>query len=221
MSVEELVAWAEEEANSPYLRSPLLKSRPFRDDMKGRVLFTNMYYAKDEGFKMYPPLNEDKVGKDDLLVWCSDLENDAVKILEGMSEGKNDASKSVEVNKGIHASVDGMSKGMNDASNIDIDEQVLAKQKLLDKIRENDGVNVMSTDNESDSDDHGDHQSETHSDESHKSFDYLNNVADEAEVADEDDHEVGDEERATDSCMDMSNIARKQSKTGKNGHENG
>ncbi|GKA69736.1 pentatricopeptide repeat-containing protein [Tanacetum coccineum] len=62
-------------------------------------------------------------------------------------------------------------------------------------IRENDGVNAVSTDNKSDSDDHGDHQSETHSDESHKSFDYL--IADEAEVADEDDHEVGDEERAT------------------------
>ncbi|GJS69692.1 hypothetical protein Tco_0702533 [Tanacetum coccineum] len=220
MSIEELVAWAEEEASSPYLRSSPLKSRPFRNDMKGRVLFTNMYCVEDEGFEMYPPLNEDEVGKDDLLVWCSNLENDAAKILEGMSEG------------------------MNDDANIDIDEQVLAKQKLLDKgkslmtdddivttkkrkivsrgngisIRENDSVNVVSMDNESDSNDHGDHQSKTDRDESDKSFDYLSNgedvvielrkrrirfkcngaeVADEAEVADDDHHEVGDEERAT------------------------
>nr|GEU37763.1 zf-CCHC domain-containing protein/UBN2 domain-containing protein [Tanacetum cinerariifolium] len=160
---------------------------------------------------------------------------------EVMSEGKNDASKSVEFNEGVHVSVDGMSEGMNYDANIDIDEQVLAKQKLLDKgkslmtddvifttkkrkivtrgngisIRENDSVNVVPTDNESDYNDHGDHQSETDSDES---FDYLSNgedvviklrkrriwfkcnvaeVADEAKVTDDDHHEVGDEERAT------------------------
>ncbi|GKD01586.1 hypothetical protein Tco_1171860, partial [Tanacetum coccineum] len=71
MSVEELVAWAEAEANSPYLRSLPLKSRPFRNDMKGKVLFTDMYSAKDEGFEMYPPLNDDEVGKDDLVLMCS------------------------------------------------------------------------------------------------------------------------------------------------------
>ncbi|GKB16008.1 hypothetical protein Tco_0849931 [Tanacetum coccineum] len=238
MSIEELVAWAEEEASSPYSRSPPLKSRPFRNDIKGRVLFTNMYCVEDEGFEMYPPLNEDKVGKDDLLVWCSNLENDAAKILEGMSEGKNDASKSVEFNEGVHVSIDGMSEGMNDDANIDIDEQVLSKQQLLDKgkslmtdedivttkkrkivsrgngisIRENDSVNVVSMDNESDSNNHGDHQSKTDNDESEKSFDDLSNGKDVviehrkrrirfnyngAEVADDDHHEVGDEERAT------------------------
>ncbi|GJS96133.1 transposase, Ptta/En/Spm [Tanacetum coccineum] len=131
MSVEELVAWAEAEANSPYLRSLPLKSRPFRNDMKGKVLFTDMYSAKDEGFEMYPPLNDDEVGKDDLVLMCSNLENDcindAAKILEDMSEGKNDASKSVEFNQGVHGSVDGVSEGMNDGANIDIDEQVLDK----------------------------------------------------------------------------------------------
>nr|GFB02900.1 transposase, MuDR, MULE transposase domain protein [Tanacetum cinerariifolium] len=90
MYVEELVAWAEAEANSPYLRSPPLKSRPFRNDMKG------------------------KVGTHDLVLMCFDLENDSIndatKILEGMSEDKNDANKSVEFNQGVHGSVDGMSE---------------------------------------------------------------------------------------------------------------
>ncbi|GKG09460.1 hypothetical protein Tco_0338206, partial [Tanacetum coccineum] len=90
MSVEELVAWAEDEANSPYLRSPPLKSRPFRNDMKGKVLFTDMYCAEDEGFKYYPPMNHDEVGKDNLILMCYDLENeginDAPKIIKGMSD---------------------------------------------------------------------------------------------------------------------------------------
>nr|GEY38190.1 pyruvate kinase [Tanacetum cinerariifolium] len=105
MSVEKLVTWAKEEARSPYLRSPPLKSRPFKNDMKGREFFTDMYCTEDEGFEMYPPLNEDEVGKEDLLVWCSDLENecsnDVVKILEAMNEGNNDAIKSVEFTQGV------------------------------------------------------------------------------------------------------------------------
>ncbi|GJS98918.1 hypothetical protein Tco_0820088 [Tanacetum coccineum] len=108
MSVKELVAWVEDEANSPYLWSPPLKSRPFRNDMKGKVLFTNMYCAEDEGFEHYPPLNDDEVGK-------------------------NDVSKSSEFNQGVHGLVDCMSKGMNDGANIDIDEQILARQNKLDK----------------------------------------------------------------------------------------
>ncbi|GKB16382.1 pentatricopeptide repeat-containing protein, partial [Tanacetum coccineum] len=116
MSVEELVAWVEEEAKSPYLSSPPLKSRPFRNDIKGRVLFTDMYCAEDEGFEMTPPLNDDEVGKEDLLLYCSDLENDCVndvaKILKGMSAGKN---------AGMN---EGMNEGMDVATN-DLDEQNL------------------------------------------------------------------------------------------------
>ncbi|GJR27108.1 pentatricopeptide repeat-containing protein [Tanacetum coccineum] len=130
MSVKELVAWAEEEARSYYLRSPPLKSRPIRNDMKVRVLFTDMYCAEDEGFKITPPLNDDEVGKEDLLVWCSNLENDCVndaaKILEGMSEGKNNASKSVEFTQGVQGVADGINGIIYDgidAANIDIDEQ--------------------------------------------------------------------------------------------------
>nr|GEW96961.1 transposase, MuDR, MULE transposase domain protein [Tanacetum cinerariifolium] len=118
MSVEELVGWAEEETRSPYLRSPPLKSRPFRNDMKGRVLFTDMYYAEDEGFEMYPPLNDNEADS------------------RGYKWGKNDASKSVEFTQGVQGAVDGITEGMNDSmdvDNIDIDEQVLARQKKLNK----------------------------------------------------------------------------------------
>ncbi|GJZ68942.1 hypothetical protein Tco_0632492 [Tanacetum coccineum] len=90
MSVEELIAWAGEEAKFPYLRSPPLKSKPFRNDIKGKVLFTDMYYVEDEGFEMTPPLNDDEVGMEDLLLNVSDLENDnlndASKILDGMGD---------------------------------------------------------------------------------------------------------------------------------------
>ncbi|GKG31855.1 hypothetical protein Tco_0426805, partial [Tanacetum coccineum] len=88
MSIEELVAWALEEARSHYLRSLPLKSRPIRNDMKGRVLFTNMCSAEDEGFKMTPPLNDD--------------------------EGKNDASKSVEFIQGVQGVAHGINEIMND-----------------------------------------------------------------------------------------------------------
>ncbi|GJT14878.1 hypothetical protein Tco_0873584 [Tanacetum coccineum] len=102
---------AEEEARSPYLRSPPLKSRPFRNDMKGRVLFTDMYCAKYEGFKMYPLLNED--------------------------EGNNDASKCVDVTQGVQGAVDGITGGMNDGmdvANIDIDVyKFLSKHDHSDK----------------------------------------------------------------------------------------
>nr|GEV16178.1 hypothetical protein [Tanacetum cinerariifolium] len=85
MPVQELVAWAEEEANSPYLRFSSLKFRPFRNDMKGKVLFTEMHSHEDKE-------NEGI--------------NDAAKTLEGMNdvvegrieyvEGMNDAAKFVE-----------------------------------------------------------------------------------------------------------------------------
>ncbi|GKF85792.1 hypothetical protein Tco_0253619, partial [Tanacetum coccineum] len=105
----------------------------------------------------------------------------------------------------------------------DDDNVTTKKRKVVTKgngisIRENDGVNIVSTNIKSDSVDYGDQQSKTDSDESNKSFDYLSNskdeviglrkrriqfksngakVADEVEVVDEDHHEVGDEERAT------------------------
>ncbi|GJW97043.1 hypothetical protein Tco_0178851 [Tanacetum coccineum] len=152
MSVEELIAWAEKEAKSPYLR-----------------------------FATF------------------DIVNDATKILDGMSASKNDASKYVEY---IERLTDGINEGMNegmDAANNDLDEQVLSKQKKLNKgkskliaddiaiskkrkiaskgngisIRENDGQNVVLTDSESDSSDHAYQNSESDSDHSDKSFDYL------------------------------------------------
>ncbi|GKE28907.1 pentatricopeptide repeat-containing protein, partial [Tanacetum coccineum] len=126
--------------------SPPLKSRPFRNDMKGRVLFTDMYCAKYEGFKMYPLLNED--------------------------EGNNDASKSVDVTQGVQGAVDGITGGMNDGmdvANIDIDEQVLAKQKKLYK-----GKSKMTDDDIVTS-----KKRKVASRGNDKSFDYLSNGEDE------------------------------------------
>ncbi|GJX90886.1 hypothetical protein Tco_0344212 [Tanacetum coccineum] len=179
MFVEELVAWAEEEAKSPYLRSPPLKSRRFRNDIKGKVLFTNTYCAEDEGFEMNPHLNDDEVG-----------------VNEGMNEG---------IREGMN---DGMNDGMNedmDTANNDLDKQVLSRQKKLNKgkskmtiddiaisekrkvasrgnglsIRENDGDNVVLTDSKTDSGDHAYQNSESDSDHLDKYFDYLSNGEDE------------------------------------------
>ncbi|GKD33302.1 hypothetical protein Tco_1248811 [Tanacetum coccineum] len=164
-------------------------------DLAKKVLFTHMYCAEDEGFEMTPPLNDDEVGKEDLLLYASDLENDCVndavntqtecKILEGMSAGNNDASKYVEYTQGVTDGMnEGINKGMNeginegmDTANNDLDEQVLSRQKKLNKgksimtpddiaiskkrkvtsrgngisIRENDGQNVVLTDSKTDS----------------------------------------------------------------------
>nr|GFA19657.1 pentatricopeptide repeat-containing protein [Tanacetum cinerariifolium] len=82
-------------------KSPPLKSRPFRNDMMGRVLFTDMYCVEYEGFEMTPPLKNVEVD------------------LEGMSEGKNDASKYVEYTQGVQGVTDGINEGMNDESESD------------------------------------------------------------------------------------------------------
>ncbi|GKB23625.1 hypothetical protein Tco_0863026, partial [Tanacetum coccineum] len=146
MSVGELVAWAEEEANSPYLRSLPLKCRPFRNYTNGKGM------------------------------------NDAAKILEGMSdvvEGMNDAANSVEFNEAVDFIIECV-EGLNDGANSpSINEHVLARQKKLDK----DYNNPVFFDNESDSnenaDEYGHMFSESKTDESDKSFDYLSNGEDE------------------------------------------
>ncbi|GKE76667.1 hypothetical protein Tco_1542787, partial [Tanacetum coccineum] len=122
VTIKELIAWTGEEAKSPYLRSPPLKSRPFRNDMKGKVLFTDMYCAEDEEFEMTPPLNDDEAGTEDLLINISNLENDnqndAAKILDGMSASKNDASKYVEyIESIIDRKNEGRNEGRNDGMN--------------------------------------------------------------------------------------------------------
>nr|GEZ01853.1 pyruvate kinase [Tanacetum cinerariifolium] len=180
MSVEELVAWAEDEANSPYLRSPPLKSRPFRNDMRVLMCFDLE--------------NEDM--------------NNAAKILEGMSDAVEGRIECVEgvndvANEVVHGTIECV-EGLNDGANcLSIDEQVFATQNKLDKgkypitnddivtskkrknpsrgngisIREND--NHVFMDNETNSDENVDNYSETESEESDKSFDYLSNGEDE------------------------------------------
>ncbi|GJX12565.1 hypothetical protein Tco_0204323, partial [Tanacetum coccineum] len=145
---------AEDEANSPYLRSYPLKSRPFRKDFKGKVLFTKRYNHEDKGFDYYPPLNGDEMGLNDVARVGHNMEVDNVK-------------------------------DMNDVGNgVNIDEEVLARQKKLDKGKEND--NHISSNNESDSEDnvdeYADMYSESDNDESDKSFDYLSNGEDKVEM---------------------------------------
>ncbi|GJR34065.1 hypothetical protein Tco_1209749, partial [Tanacetum coccineum] len=66
------------------LRSPPVKSRPLRNDFKGKVMFTSMYNHDDEGFGYYPHLNDDEVGHDNIVTRSYDLEN------EGQSLAIND-----------------------------------------------------------------------------------------------------------------------------------
>nr|GEX99822.1 Toll/interleukin-1 receptor (TIR) domain-containing protein [Tanacetum cinerariifolium] len=112
-----------------------------------------------------------KVGMEDLLLNVSNLENDipndAANILDGMSASKNDAmlSKQKKLNKG---------KGIMTVDDIAISK----KKKVVSKangisIRENDGHNVVLTDSKSDCSDHAYKNSESDSDQSDKSFDYL------------------------------------------------
>ncbi|GJS94255.1 pentatricopeptide repeat-containing protein [Tanacetum coccineum] len=165
MSVDELVAWAENEANSPYLRSHPLKSKPFRKDFKGQ---------------------------DNLFPRSCDLENkainDAAKILAGMNDGVEGIIQSVE---GMTNGVDGLNdvdrvghnmemdnvEDMNDVGNgVNIDEGVLARQKKLDKgkrtMTEDGIVTIKKIKN------YADMYSESDSDESDKSFNYLSNGED-------------------------------------------
>ncbi|GJZ81062.1 pentatricopeptide repeat-containing protein [Tanacetum coccineum] len=183
----------------------LLKSRPFINDMKGKVIFTEMYCHEDEGFEHCPPLNDDEVGKDYLVPRSCDFDNkcmnNASKILESMNNNVEGIIQSVE---GIIQSVE----GMNDATNcVSIDEEVLARQNKLDKgkrpmtydgivtskkrknvhrgndvsIREND--NHVLSNSESESEDNVDEYAHMYfnseSDESDKSFVCLSNGEDE------------------------------------------
>ncbi|GKB69865.1 hypothetical protein Tco_0931277, partial [Tanacetum coccineum] len=123
MFVDELVAWAKEEANSPYLRYPPLKSRSFRNDMKGKVLFIGMYCPEDEGFEYYPLLNDDEVGKDNLVLRSCDLEN----------EGMNDDANCIECNDVVDGRIQCV-EVLNDAANyVSIYEEVISRQNKLDK----------------------------------------------------------------------------------------
>nr|GEV58616.1 hypothetical protein [Tanacetum cinerariifolium] len=127
-----------------------------------------------------------------ILDGMSASKNDASKYVEYIKSITNGR------NEGRH---DGLNEGMNegmDVANNDLDEQVLSKPKKLNKgnimtvddiaiskkrkvvsrgnnisIRENDGHNVVLTDSESDCSNHAYKNSESDSDQSDKSFNYL------------------------------------------------
>ncbi|GJV31057.1 hypothetical protein Tco_1391457 [Tanacetum coccineum] len=104
MYVEELIAWVEDEAKSPYLRSPPLKSRPLRNDYKGKILLTSMFNHDDEGFDYYPSLYDDELGQDNLV--HRDVDNVVNMTGHNMEvdsvEDMNDAAKGVNINEEVH-----------------------------------------------------------------------------------------------------------------------
>ena len=75
MSVEELIAWAEEEAKSPYLRSPPKKCTPVRNGYRGKALFKETYDDYDTGCVLPLYEDENEVGQEDLVGKSNDLDN--------------------------------------------------------------------------------------------------------------------------------------------------
>ncbi|PWA66403.1 toll/interleukin-1 receptor (TIR) domain-containing protein [Artemisia annua] len=132
MSYDQLVAWAEEEAQSPYLRSPPPhKERPLRKDFEGKVTFTRVWTPDDDFTNDVPFLTEDEVYKspDKVAdnVGVESVTDDVVDV--GSMPPSNDVVDGVVENMHTVADeVDG-----NHDTNVDIDEVVLSRQKKLDK----------------------------------------------------------------------------------------
>ncbi|PWA55277.1 pyruvate kinase [Artemisia annua] len=196
MPVEELVAWAEEEAKSPYLRSPPKKSTPVRNGFKGKALFAGTYDEYDTGCDIPVILDDNEVGQEDLLGKSNDLENEVQSLpkdnvvvdqVDNVVEEHRVDEHRVEVEE--HR----VDEHRVDVKEPSIDVEVLARQKTFNRkrkstprgtgirIRENDGP--LSSNSDSDDsemgDQYGHYSSETESHDSDKSFDYLSDIEDE------------------------------------------
>ena len=140
MSYQELIAWAEEEARSPYLRSPPLKDRPHINDFEGKVTFTRVWNYQDDFSYDYPPLSEDEVYKEknvqhDKIGDSEVLEVravDHVVVDEFVANEVDDNEVPVKaVEENVVGNVENMDvDGQSDGN---IDDVVLARQKKLDK----------------------------------------------------------------------------------------
>ena len=132
MSVEELIAWAEEEAKSPFLRSPTKLSRPARNGFKGKALFTATYDEYHTGCDVPVYLDDNEVGQEDLIAKSNDLENVVVDLrvddqtveVENVVDEHRVNDHRAEVQNAVQED------RVNDLS---IDDQVLARQKTLNK----------------------------------------------------------------------------------------
>ncbi|PWA28200.1 hypothetical protein CTI12_AA627410 [Artemisia annua] len=153
MKVDELISWAEDESQSPYLRSPPLKQRPLRNDFEGKVWFQRMWQNDDEGCYDVPMLNDDEVYK-------TPQKNDANQGVENRaavnmvtdevvpnSVEEVNPQRAAETSAGNTNNVENLLVNDNDVHGqndddlyANIDEVVLAKQKTLDK-----GKSVMQT----------------------------------------------------------------------------
>ena len=145
MSYDELVAWAEEEAQSPYLRSPPpVKDRPLRKDFEGKVTFTRLWNYQDELAHDIPLLSDDEVYKSPEKV--ADNVGDNTEMVDRDVENRVPTHEVVdEVIQNMAATDEVVDVGIQNSAatddvvedrvetNQDIDEVMLARQKKLDK----------------------------------------------------------------------------------------
>ncbi|PWA47782.1 hypothetical protein CTI12_AA494400 [Artemisia annua] len=141
MSVEELIQWAQEEAKSPYLRSPPKKSTPVRNGFKGKALFGATYDEYDRGCDIPIILDEDDVGKQDLVSKPNVSDNVVIdqadnlveerRVDEHMGEVEVPRVDEVEVPRVDEVEVPRVDEV--DVEEASIDAEVLARQKTLNK----------------------------------------------------------------------------------------
>ena len=138
MSYEELLAWAEEEAQSPYLRSPPPeKYRPIRKDFAGKVTFTRVWCHEDDFIHDVPFLTEDEVYKSPEKVAENVVVNSVVD--DRSVENIPPTEEVVDAVVDNRPARDEVIDVVNDKSPArdevidDIDQLVLSRQKKLDK----------------------------------------------------------------------------------------
>ena len=139
MSYEELVAWAEEESQSPYLRSPPPhKDRPLRKDFEGLVTFHRVWNYEDDFTNDVPFLTDDEVYKSPAkLAENVDVVNEntsKVPVDSHMDEVLDLGNRSPNVDVvNENTSKVPVEAEVNNDEQVDIDAVVLARQKKLDK----------------------------------------------------------------------------------------
>ncbi|PWA49771.1 hypothetical protein CTI12_AA478540 [Artemisia annua] len=150
-SVEELIAWAEEEAKSPYLRSPPKRCTPVRNGFKGKALFAGTYDEYDTGCAILLILDEDEVGKEDLVAKANVTDNVVVDQVDNVVEEHRVDEHRVEVEETrvdehtveveeprvdehrVDVEEPRVDEHRIDVEEASIDAEVLARQKTLNK----------------------------------------------------------------------------------------
>ncbi|PWA79596.1 hypothetical protein CTI12_AA205210 [Artemisia annua] len=142
---------AEEEAKSPYLRSPPKRSTPVRNGFKGKALFAGTYDEYDTGCAIPLILDEDEVGKEDLVAKANVMDNVVVDQVENVVEEHRVDEHRVEVEETrvdentveveeprvdehrVDVEEPRVDEHRVDVEEASIDAEVLARQKTLNK----------------------------------------------------------------------------------------